>query len=91
MNEALVTSASRKIVPLNVSGMISQSGRRNGAVTTMTIQTAMPRIGVINTAGNFKFAVTFAVIAVTRIAATISALGQKLPRRPIWTMSGSTP
>ena len=47
----------------------------------MTIQTAMPRTGKSsNTAGNFKFAVTFAVIAVTRIAATIASDIQSICR-----------
>ena len=71
MNEALVTSASRKIVPLNVSGMISQSGRRSGAVAMITIQTARPITGTASsTAGNFRLAMTLALMAMTRIAAT---------------------
>ena len=43
--EAQVTSASRKIVPLKVSGMTSQSGRRSGAVTRITTHTARPITG----------------------------------------------
>jgi hypothetical protein len=73
MNEAVVTSASKKIVPLNVSGMISQLGRLKGAVARMTIQTDRPRMGIAsNIAGNVRFAVTFAAIAVSRIVATIA-------------------
>src|SRR5262249_32962318 len=70
--DAHVTNANRKIVPLEVSGMIAQSGLRNGAVARMTIQTAIPSTGkTSSTAGNRRFAVTLAPIATTRIAATI--------------------
>ena len=43
--EAAVTSASRKIVPLKVSGITFQSGARRPAVRRMTAQTAIPRTG----------------------------------------------
>ena len=36
ISDAQVTSARRKIVPLKVSGMIAQSGRRIGAVARIT-------------------------------------------------------
>ena len=76
ISEALVTSASRKIVPLNVSGMIAQSGRRSGAVARITIHTARPITGTTSSiAGNFRFAVTLATIAMTRISATIASEG----------------
>ena len=71
--DAQVTSASRKIVPLKVSGITSQSGRRSGAVARMTTQTASPITGMTSSsAGNFRLAMTFARIATTRIAATMN-------------------
>ncbi len=76
ISEALVTSASRKIVPLKVSGMISQSGRRSGAVARITIHTASPITGTTSSrAGNFRLAMTFARIAMIRIAATMPQMG----------------
>ena len=72
MSEAQVTSESRKIVPLNVSGITSQSGRRNSAVTRMAAHTASPRSGnASSSAGNLRLAITFAAIAVTSITATM--------------------
>src|SRR3954452_11221132 len=73
--EAAVTSASRKIVPLNVSGITDQSGLRKGAVKKITIHTAMPSTGIASSnAGNFRLAVMLAVSAATRMAATINTL-----------------
>src|SRR5919198_77020 len=70
--DAHVTKASRKSVPLKVSGMMSQSGLRSGAATRMTIQTAMPSTGkTSSTTGNRRLAVTLAATATTRIATTI--------------------
>jgi hypothetical protein len=72
ISDALVTSASRKIVPLKVSGMISQSGRRSAAVARITTHTASPITGTTSsTAGNFRLATTLDVIAMIRIAATM--------------------
>ena len=46
---------------------------RNGAVARMTIQTASPMTGTVSsTAGNFRLAITLAMMAMTRIAATIT-------------------
>ena len=68
-------------MPLNVSGMIFQSGRRSGAVARMTIQTASPITGTTSsTAGNFRLAVTLAGIAMTRIAATMPTKVQSMCR-----------
>ena len=67
--DAEVTSASRKIVPLKVSGMISQSGRRNGAAARITTHTASPITGMASSsAGNFRLAITLARMATTRMA-----------------------
>src|SRR6185436_18627759 len=72
INEAAVTSASRKIVPLKVSGITFQSGARQPAVNRITAQTARPRTGTASSsAGNFKLAMMFAASAATRMAATI--------------------
>src|SRR5688500_10004426 len=71
ISEAQVTSARRKIVPLKVSGMIAQSGRRIGAVARMTAQTASPITGTTSSsAGNLRLAVTLARMAMIRIEAT---------------------
>ena len=53
--EAQVTSASRKIVPLKVSGITSQSGppRRAAGITA---QTAARSQGASSSSGNFRFA-----------------------------------
>lgn len=72
ISEAAVTSASRKIVPLKVAGISSQSGRRSGAVIRITAQTVRPSTGAwSSSAGNFMFAVTLAARAAIRIAATM--------------------
>src|SRR5207302_7737162 len=72
INEAAVTNARRKIVPLKVSGITFQSGARSPAVSRMTAQTAMPRTGTVSSrTGNFKLAVMFAASAATRMAATM--------------------
>src|SRR5947208_12763268 len=71
--EAAVTSASRKIVPLKVSGITDQSGDLSGDVSRITVQTAMPRTGSVSSrAGYFTFAVMFAARAAIRIAATMN-------------------
>src|SRR5215208_439500 len=73
--EAVVTSASRKMVPLNVSGITDQSGRLKAAVRRMTAQTARPSTGIVSrSAGNFRFAVMLEASAARRIAATIKTL-----------------
>ena len=72
ITEAAVTSARRKIVPLKVSGMMLQSGVRRNAVSKIAAQTASPSTGsVSSSAGNFRFAVTFATNAAVRMAATM--------------------
>src|SRR5262245_18977699 len=75
--EAHVTSAKRKIVPLNVSGITSQSGLLTRAVTRITVQTASPMTATTSsTAGNFRFATTFATSATKRIVTTIDTRTQ---------------
>ena len=66
-------------MPLKVSGMIAQSGRRIGAVSRRTTQTARPITGTMSSsAGNFRFAVTLAPIATIRISATMPSDGQSI-------------
>src|SRR3954469_18339687 len=70
--EAAVTSARRKMVPLKVSGITDQSGDLNPAVSRIIAQTASPMTGIVSrTAGNFRFAITLAASAATRMAATM--------------------
>src|SRR6266496_3535193 len=70
--DAAVTSESRKIVPLNVSGSTSQSGRRTGTVTKIDTQTASPMNGKRPaTSGYTTFMTTLVTTAATRISATI--------------------
>src|SRR3954452_16021148 len=79
--EAAVTSARRKTVPLKVSGITDQSGRLSAAVRRMTAHTARPSTGMVSIrAGNFRFAVTLATSAATRIAATMKT-------RTLWIFS----
>ena len=61
--------------------MISQSGRRSGAVPRITAHTARPITGIRSrSTGNFRFAITLERMAVIRIAATISAGTQSMRR-----------
>src|SRR5215831_2870849 len=70
--EAAVTSARRKIVPLNVLGNTSQSGRRNGTAARITAQTARPITGTTSSnAGNLTLATILATIAAIRIVPTM--------------------
>ena len=72
ITEAAVTSARRKIVPLKVSGRMVQSGARKTAVSKIAAQTASPSTGTVSSsAGNFRFAVTFATSAAVRMTATM--------------------
>src|SRR3954469_13554668 len=73
ISDAQVTSASRKIVPLKVSGITFQSGLRHGVVTSRTTQTDAPMIGKASSAaGNRRLAITLDRIATIRIANTIT-------------------
>src|SRR5262245_31405416 len=70
--EAQVTRVSRKIVPLTVSGRISQSGRPSAPVAIIATTTAGPITGIWSSrAGNLRFATTLAAIATTRMTNTI--------------------
>src|SRR5262245_66595339 len=58
--EADVTRASRKIVPLKVSGSTFQSGRRNEAVANRTAHTDKPRTGTRpSSSGKCRLVTTF--------------------------------
>src|SRR2546429_4895944 len=79
INEAAVTNARRKIVPLKVSGITFQSGARSPAVSRMTAQTAMPRTGTESSrTGNFKLAGIFGASSSTRVATSMDAHAQSL-------------
>ena len=81
--EAAVTSARRKIVPLNVSGITFQSGIRKKAVSKIAAQTASPSTGSVSSnAGNFRLAVTFAASAAMRMIATMKTLAPST-RKPL--------
>src|SRR5258708_19036627 len=69
---AVVTRASRKIVPLKVAGRRDQSGLRKGAETRIATHTAAPITGKRSSAsGKRRFAPTLATIATTRLKATL--------------------
>ena len=75
--DAQVTSASRKMDPLNASGSSFHCGWRSGAVARIAIHTAAPITGnASRTCGKRTFATTFATIAATRITATMNTRGQ---------------
>src|SRR4029078_777728 len=79
--EAQVTSASRKTVPLNVSGITSQSGLRSAAVARIATHTARPITGMASSrAGNLRFATTLARIAASRIVEMMNTRVQSTAR-----------
>src|SRR5207302_8902936 len=70
INEGAVTNASRKIVPLKVSGITFQSGARGPAVSRMTARTAMPRTGTVaSRARNLALAMSVGACAAVRTGA----------------------
>ena len=60
-------------MPLKVSGITAQSGRRNGAASRITAQTASPITGTASSsAGNFRFGDHIGGDAAIRMAATMA-------------------
>src|SRR5262245_48348580 len=77
--DAQVTSASRKMLPLNASGTNDHSGLRQPAVARITSQTVAPRTGKLSASwGACVFIKTLAAIAITRIKATIQSRAQSM-------------
>src|SRR5262245_60437881 len=77
--DAAVTSASRKIVPLNVSGSTPQSGRRNGVVANSTTHTDSPSTGTRpSNSGKCRLVTTFTTRATSSIAATMNTRVQSM-------------